>query len=640
MMLAKTVLYYGAKTALPDPVALKAGPLTMQFEPLTGFIRYIRIGDHEIIRAIYAAIRDQNWGTVAPELHNLRQEIEKDSFRLEFDVKCEAQEINYFWHGSIVGEADGSVRYSFEGEARSEFFRNRIGICVLHPIVECAGQPCTVMHSDGTEEQGSFPKSIAPWQPFFDVKALNYSVAGVAASIQFEGDQFEMEDQRNWSDASFKTYCTPQSRPKPMLVRPGDKVQQSVILKIKPPARPVLPVLLGRPAQLSIATTPVLSLPPLGFMLPAALQPLTPRQLERLRVLKPAHLRVDLRLAGDYLPQLKAAMEQSDKLAVPLHLGLIISDGAGDELRALAEKLDTLKPRLVLWLLFHEREEAIQERWVTLARELLGRVSSGTLFAAGTLDFFTELNRNRPPAGSAAFPCFSLNPQVHAFDRATMVENIAGAAADVEGAREFSAKQAVVSPITLKIRSKDSKRLSNEPPADFDPRQMSLFGAGWTLAAITRLAATGNALSLTFFETVGWRGLMEGSERVFPEFPDRTGLVYPVYHVFADIAEFPTKQVYPTHSSHPLVTEGITLVDGAGRRRMLVANLTGEDQEIKIKSGTCRAEIRYLDESNAEKAMTEPEKFRVEKGEPAEAAGGKLSLNLKPFAIARVDVAK
>src|ERR1051325_6369409 len=181
VMLPKTVLYYGSKTGLPDPIALKAGPLTMRFEPLTGFIRYIRIGDHEIIRAVYAAVRDQNWGTVAPQLHNFRQQIDKESFRLEFDVKCEAEEIHYLWHGSITGDADGTVRYSFAGEARSEFFRNRIGICVLHPIVECAGQPCTVMHSDGTEEQGSFPKSIAPWQPFFDVKALNYTGAGGAA---------------------------------------------------------------------------------------------------------------------------------------------------------------------------------------------------------------------------------------------------------------------------------------------------------------------------------------------------------------------------------------------------------------------------------------------------------------------------
>ena len=47
-MLAKTILYDGSKEPAPPPVPLKAGPLTMQFEPGTGYLRYIRIGDHEI----------------------------------------------------------------------------------------------------------------------------------------------------------------------------------------------------------------------------------------------------------------------------------------------------------------------------------------------------------------------------------------------------------------------------------------------------------------------------------------------------------------------------------------------------------------------------------------------------------------
>jgi len=641
-MLSKTVLYNGSEQPAPDPIPLRAGPLTLQFEPLTGFLRYIRIGDHEIVRAIYAAVRDQNWGTVPPGIHNLKQRTEPTSFAIEFDVRCQQREIDYFWHGVITGEEDGTVRYSFQGEARSEFFRNRIGVCVLHPILECAGHPCSVEHSDGAIEQGEFPKQIAPWQPFFDVRRITYSVSGVRASVSFEGDQFEMEDQRNWSDASFKTYCTPQSRPKPMLVRPGEEVGQTITLKIEKPARPILPVLLGRPAQISIATTPVHPLPPIGFALPPNASTLTSRQTERLRVLRPSHLRVELRLAENYLPQLKTAVEQSNALGCPLHLALVLSDGASEELKNFSAQMSVVQPRVGLWLLFHEREEAIQERWVTLAREILAPHAPGILFAAGTLDFFTELNRNRPPANAAAFPCFSVNPQVHAFDNATMVENFAGATSQLESLRAFSAKPAVVSPITLKIRAKTSAEAPRDLPADVDPRQMSLFGAGWTVGIIARLSATTNAHSLTFYQTVGWRGLIEQDEGspLSAQFPSFPGSVFPLYHVFADIGEFNAKQLYPTHSSHPLVAEGLTLVDSEGRRRILVANLTAHPQEIKIKSGTCRALARYLDERNAETAMRNPEAFRQERGEAIEAAGGKLTLNLLPFGIARVDIAK
>ena len=78
-MLPKTVIYYGSRQAVPEPIALTAGPLTMRFEPLTGLLRYIRIGDHEIVRALYAAVRDQNWATIPPRLNNIKQEISKAS---------------------------------------------------------------------------------------------------------------------------------------------------------------------------------------------------------------------------------------------------------------------------------------------------------------------------------------------------------------------------------------------------------------------------------------------------------------------------------------------------------------------------------------------------------------------------------
>src|SRR2546428_313699 len=91
------------------------------------------------------------------------------------------------------------------------------------------------------------------------------------------------------------------------------------------------------------------------------------------------------------------------------------------------------------------------------------------------------------------------------------------------------------------------------------------------------------------------------------KFPSVAGSVFPMYHVFADIAEFAGKQIQPTHSSHPLITEGLTLFDLKGRRRILVANLSNHVQEVKIKSGTCEGHIRYLDETNVEQAMVEPE---------------------------------
>ena len=645
--LSKNIIRHGSDEPLIKPLELRAGPLTLLFDPGAGSLRHIRLGDHEVLRAIYAPVRDKNWGTIPPTLSGLKSEIRADSFRILFDVICRQGEIEFSWRGEVTGEATGQIRYSFDGQAGSRFQRNRIGICVLHPILECSGRGCTVKHVDGTEETGKFPRTISPHQPFFAIQTITYEIAttGISAEVQFAGEVFEMEDQRNWTDASFKTYCTPQSLPKPVTVEAGTKIQQSVALKLKGQVRPVLPVLQGRAPQLAISTTPVWPLPPIGYRLASHGQPLSAREIERLKWLRPSHLRIDLRLAASsWTAALQRASREAAQLNTGLHIALTLSDQAEKELRALAATIEQIQPNVRLWLIFHEAEQVAHEKWVRLAQPILQSCAPNVLLAAGSKEFFTELNRDRPAADAPWFPCYPVNPQVHLTDNTTMIENLAGQASTVETTKEISARPVVLSPITLRIPSTAEavadKSLASELPADVDPRQMSLFGAGWTLGSISRLAATANIHSLTYFETTGWRGLME-TEAGSPlpgKFPSLPGAVFPVYHVLADIAEFAGKQIYPTHSSHPLVLEGMTLFEGRSRRRILVANLTGETQEAKIKSGTCTARVRYLDETNAEEAMRHPESFRNQTGRVTESVSGKIELQLLPFALARIDV--
>jgi hypothetical protein len=207
---------------------LRAGPLSMTFDPSNAFIRHMRWGGQELVRAIYGAVRDQNWATIPSVMANLKTEVGSDSFRISFDVVCRERAVDYAWRGTIRGEASGKVTYMFDGEARSNFQRNRIGLCVLHPIEECAGRPCMIEHVDGSREMGTFPKAISPEQPFFDIHAVNYG----ALEIRFDGETFEMEDQRNWGDASYKTYSTPQRLPKPAAVRAGDQVRHEVTVRL------------------------------------------------------------------------------------------------------------------------------------------------------------------------------------------------------------------------------------------------------------------------------------------------------------------------------------------------------------------------------------------------------------------------
>lgn len=645
-MLSKVILYSGSEA--PQPIELRAGPLTLLFEPQTAFLRHIRLGDHEVVRAIYAAIRDHNWATILPQVTIRERDIKADSFQLTFDCDCHRGGVDYFWKGTVTGDATGRIRFTFDGESRSDFQRNRIGICVLHPIAECSSQPVTVEHTDGSAEEGTFPKDISPHQPFFDIRKVSYDVVntGIRAQLEMDGDVFEMEDQRNWSDASFKTYCTPQARPKPHSVKVGDRVTQSATLTLSGKVRPILPVNLGRPPQLSISTTPAVALPPIGLCVASHRRPLTEREIERLKVLRLSHLRVDLRLDDATYPKLlEQASTEANALGVGLHIALGVGANVDAALPSLLQHLDRIKPRVMLWIVLHEIENPASEKTVQLVRPALQKFAPGVLCAAGTRDFFTEINRDRPAPDASSFICYSNNPQVHAYDHTTLVENLAGQVHNVESARQFTPRPVVVSPITLRIRN--SANAANEKPgaltelpSDVDPRQLSLFGAGWTLGSIAKLATTGFVHSLTYFETTGWRGVMEteAGSSLASAFPSEARMVFPMYHVFADIAEFGGKQIYPTHSSHPLQAEGLTLFDANKRRRILVANLTGDVQDLKIKSGTCTAHVRYLDETTIEQAVRHPEEFRQQPGIAQESVSGKIELKLLPYAMARVDV--
>jgi len=114
------------------------------------------------------------------------------------------------------------------GKRGAVFQRNRIGICVLHPIAECAGQPCRVEHSDGKGEAGMFPKSISPWQPFYDVRKIWYSVAGVSAQISLRGMNLRWRINGIGATRRSRRIATPQKSAEAGDCEAGDRVQQSV----------------------------------------------------------------------------------------------------------------------------------------------------------------------------------------------------------------------------------------------------------------------------------------------------------------------------------------------------------------------------------------------------------------------------
>ncbi len=646
MALTRNVLYYGSDVPLPEPIMLRAGPLALTF--VGGEIRDIRMGSREVLRRIYVAVRDRNWRRVPAFIQIVRKTIGPESFDLQFAVENKQDEIDFHWIGSIVGESSGTISFTMEGAARSTFWKNRIGFCVLHSSAELAGSRCSVETVDGECVQGEFPRFISPHQVFLRMRAISYQVApGIQAEVRLEGDVYEMEDQRNWSDASYKTYCPPLSLPFPAEILAGSTVSQAITVAVKGNISKISSEPADEPIILELREARSV-LPRIGLGLTPGVEPLSSESIERLRALHLTHLRVDLRLNnGAYEFQLQRATNEARRLGVALEVALFLTNNAGREIEELRAALNHVHPPVQTWLVFHVFENSTHQKWLNLARAGLSDYDPDALFGCGTDANFAELNRYRPPAFGVDLVSYPLSPQVHAFDHANLIENLQAQESMVESLRHFAGGARVaVSPVTLRPRSKPGAMTSlekppdrSELPASVDPRQMSLLGAVWTAGTLKSLGEAG-IYSTTFFEIEGSKGVMGASRESLRQekSPCPSESVSPLYHALADVGQFQGGEVVACSSTAPLKVQALALIKG-DRMRIFLANMTPEKQTIRLVLGALsgRFQVKILDESTAERAMTHPEAFRSAPGEFLTADRKGTDIELAPLAIMRLD---
>lgn len=573
------------------PIALRAGPLTLEFEPTTGMLRRIRVGNREALRGIYAAVRDRNWNTIAPQISGLSVDRQDASFSISFQADCREGAIDFVWTGEIEGDASGTLVYRFDGAARSTCLRNRIGFCVLHPIRECAGRPCSVEKTDGRVEWGVFPQFISPHQPWMDLRAIRHEVLpGVQAEVRFDGDVFEMEDQRNWTDASFKTYCTPLGLPFPVEIPAGTSVRQQVTLRLIGERIGYRDERSDTPIEVRIG--PEVRLPRLGLGAASHGQPLLPCEIDRLARLRLDHLRVDLWPSKPgFAETIRRAAAEARAIVAKLHAALFLTDAAEEELARVAAVAAECDAPVAAWMVFRAADRLTPSAWLAKARQILGPRFPDSQIGGGTDANFAELNRNRLEPSTADFVSYAINPQVHASDNDSIVETLEAQGETVRSARQLSGDASVfVSPLTLKPRFNSVATGEDRPPApgelprEVDARQSSDFTAAWTLGSIARLAEAG-AASATYFETTGWRGLMETEAGTPPQyaFPSTPGQVFPVYRVFAELAD--RDAVFSlVQSDDPLLVVGLAVQTTSGGK-LLLANLTAEHQTVRTPDG-------------------------------------------------------
>jgi hypothetical protein len=553
----------------PADLFLKAGKLNVTYS--NGALRYISGNNNELLRMIYATVRDRNWLTIAPLIEDQKIEKNENSFRISFRCIYKNEEISFSADYVIEGREDNSILFTMEGTALESFQKNRIGFCVLHPIDGCAGTSCVIAHNDGSLEQSFFPEEISPHQVFRDIKSMKWIANRITCRLDFEGDIFETEDQRNWTDASFKTYSTPLSVPFPATLEKGTKICQKVTFI----AEGTFNVSGDTGEKITVKLFPDESfrLPSIGICQSGRPHPMTPAETKIIRSLRFDHYRVDLHLyKSGWQFKAEQGSNESFDLGCQLELALFFDNNIHQEINNFTDWYSRRRVSVASILLFHKAFPSTPDN---LAREvipILRRVNPAVKIATGTNANFAQLNRNRPGETGNDSVCYSIHPTEHASDNLTLTENLEAQKYSVMSAQRFAGRKGIViSPVNIQRRFR------------VDSRLMSLFGACWTAISLKYLCENGPE-SITFYETAGENGIFQGEfDTRWPEnFPAVKGMIFPVFHVFRFLMGNKDLKLIRSRSSRPLSIDCIALTDGK-KAKIILVNLSRSVRSVQLE---------------------------------------------------------
>lgn len=581
------VFEFGAVEVPAQVRAVSAGPIAATIDG--GALRKLCFGEIELVRQIDFPIRDQDWVTLPPRVTLEKLETRSDGFRYErrFEVAEGALICRVIYEGS----SKGAVTALGEATAKRDFVTNRTGFTVLHPLVGVAGRPVEVTSPSGLVRRAIMPDLISPAQPIKDIAGLAFEIEGVKLNIAFVGEVFEMEDQRNWSDASFKTYCRPLVEPFAYVIPAGSTIHQEIRISVEGRPRALAapadaPVRIG--AELSETTPEILLAAEAGW--------LPDRNEVRLLAengLKTLLLRVTPENAARLITEAKPFLYAGGSL----DLEILLDDDApaAAQLERVARSCDECgaAPKHVValpsaYLLSYQPDG----RWPTglSPREAcLGLRSAfpGARIGAGVLTNFTEFNRCRPSDIESDYVTHGSSAIVHAADDASVMQTLETMPHTFRSARAIAGRRAYrlgLTAIGMRMNPYGANVSANPDQlrltmAQWDPRARGLFGAAWAVGALSATMGHGvEAIALA--APVGPFGVLAHTGPVarpwYDDHPEAE--VYPIFHALKAVARGGKRRAI---EGLPTGLAGIA-VDGPDGARMVIANLSREERSFSV----------------------------------------------------------
>lgn len=431
-----------------EPQVWAHGDWRLEFEPWSGWVRDVQWRGETVLIAIYCAVRGESWTTHAVKASNAGREAD----RITLSLQC--LDAPFTWEAAIT-LGDDWLRYEIRGQAKSAFRTARTGLCILHPS---GPRNCQVGHPGGRQESLVLPDFIQPHQPFTDVASLAWSAQnGAAVSLDFQGEVFETEDQRNWTDAALKTYCRRLIDAVPYTLGEGETVGQSVTLRCSGGSRKAEAV------QEFSAPFPEIFL--------------TARSSEDVRLL--------MQLGATGAVASEAAV-LSEAVANGIPSDFCLASGTQGYLGP------PPNPGGTVWLPFDSWSARVAEA----VEDLAPARQEGWKIGVMTPQNFAELNRSRPDPALVDAVGYGVCPQVHAFDERSLLEN-AWAAGDTYASAERFARDRQILPFLRFAQGPDSRSGGEIALAYTLLAMASLAGAGCRRLVLTDALCSGQSQPLS-----------------------------------------------------------------------------------------------------------------------------------------------
>ncbi len=649
--LSRAIKLYG--TDVPDGKRriLEAGPITAMLD--NGGLRYIRYRGTEVLRGISYLLRDKNWGTYGPVIEDLKIRQGTDGFTVSYVATAKDKEQGMRYAARIEAKANGTVLFQVTATPLTDFVTNRSGFVVLHPLVGVVAEPVEIVHTNGKKKKSRFPKFISPGQPVFEIRSLKHGVMpGVTATVLMEGNKFEMEDHRNWMDASYKTYVCSLLDPWPYTLAKGESFTQSITLTIegKPAARKAS----RSGGTISVDTgKPKGQIPYIGAGIPMDEAKAALDKADLIAAMSPAHLicQIDGRASGQ--AEAAAAFRAlREKIGIPMALEIVLpaKAAAADEFNAIASQLRAadFRPDTIIISQAHDLKSFqpnTPRPWGPSYEEMAAAVRADfpdVPLGGGMLSYFTELNRKPAPKGVFDFVTHTVCPIVHAADDLSVMETLESLPSIIASTRHMVGKTPyALGPSSIACRDNPYGAAAAANPgnarvclSNMDPRQRGLFAAAWNVGLVAAMAK-GGLDSVVLGAVTGPRGVIyrKTSDKQ-PWFDAVKAQVYPAYHVLAGLAAASGNRRLDSTSSAPSTVAVLGHQSKAGKELWL-ANLTSEPQKVRVSGFDGPARLHRLSDGNFQTLAMKPDYL----SSAGEAVKKVSAVELGPYGVVRIRAA-